>query len=271
MIPGKISLGFVAVVSLLSLFLSGCDEPVTLKSQWPAEPIHIDGDGSEWPATGTYFEKKSHVLISVMNDSRNIYIRLLTQSKESQMMFLQGGFTIWLDETGSKEKKFGIQYPLAVKQPTHGSMRDHKPRESMAEILEDSQQLLSILTDENDPQQEQTLSMSEASKMGIYPRLGIHHNHLIYELQLPRNTVPQNNSVTIGFESGKLAKPPAMDFPGGMPPGGRGGPPGGGPPGGGPPGGNSPDKNHPEPLALWITVLLEDAPDTPTATNSISK
>lgn len=256
MIPGGRRMDLLIVLLLAVLPIYGCDEAVTLESQWRTVPITIDGDGAEWPDTRQYFEKKSNVLISVMNDDDNIYVRLLMRSKETQRMFLQAGFITWIDDTGGSEKKFGVQFPLAKENPMQGNMPDYKQRNSMQEVLEDSLQSLSVLDTENSPAR--SISMAEAAEKGIYACLGMTPGYMVYELQVPIKAAAENKLIGIGFETGKVEKPSEREPPrgGGEMRSGMGGPP---PPRGG--GGGRPSGGGPaEPFAMWATVQLVENP-----------
>lgn len=97
---------------LLVIFIGGCDE-VELQSQWREDPITIDGIGTDWAQNTPYLNEKPRILVSVMNDKENLYIRLMTRDRQAQMMFIRAGFITWIDDGGGTEKKFGVQFPIA--------------------------------------------------------------------------------------------------------------------------------------------------------------
>ncbi len=131
------------------IFLYGCDT-VELQSQWATEPVVIDGNAGEWPEKSHYLEEKSKVLVTVLNDEKNLYIRLLTRNEATQKMFLRAGLTTWIDYSGGNGKKFGVKFPLARhKNGQVSPSPDHKPRNSMQDIFEESQYRLAIVHQEN--------------------------------------------------------------------------------------------------------------------------
>ncbi|MBU1233326.1 MAG: hypothetical protein KKD01_02455 [Proteobacteria bacterium] len=245
------------VLLLAVLPLSGCDDTVNLKSQWRTRPITIDGSGADWSETGQYLDEKSRVLISVMNDEDNIYVRLLLRSKESQMMFLRAGAITWIDDAGGTRKKFGVQFPLAKQNHfMRGTMRDYKPRNSMQDLLEDSKQTLSILKSQEDCGQVPTIFMSEAAEMGVYVSLGMEADYMIYELQVPCRASAGNKIVGIGFETGKTERPFSKERPagGGEMTKGNGGPSRGGD------GGIDSERGRSESIEMWAMVQLAHMP-----------
>ncbi len=247
-------LSFVLLLVVLSLL--GCDDPVSLRSEWRTQPIIIDGNGTDWPETYQFFEKESKVLISVMNDRDNIYVRLLLRSKATQMMFLRAGFVTWIDDSGGSKKNFGVQFPLPKQNDMQRELADHKPRNSMQDVLEDSRHTLSVLKGPQGNRLVHTISMNEAAELGIYTCLGLESGYLVYELQVPYNASASDKTVGIGFETGELERPAAKKRPGGGDEmaRGRGGQSRGGK-------GQRPSNNSPpEPFEMWATVQLADLP-----------
>ncbi len=229
--------------------LTGCDK-VELQSQWRTHPIIIDGSNTDWTEDSPYFDKNSRILISILNDEDDLYIRLLTRSETTRRIFLRTGFTVWIDDTGDTEKKFGIQFPLPRQRLTGKALTDHKPRTGMQESLIDSRYNLAILNDESGNRQ--TIPLTRAAEMGIQVRLGMKQGYLIYELKIPVTWPQENRTLGIGFETGTIEKPSGNGR------GGRGG--GGG--GRGKKGGKSGQygDRRPEPVEIWAKVHLAARP-----------
>ena len=239
------------IIFLASIFLSGCNE-VEMYSQW-TEPVTLDGsDDADWPENPQYFDEDSKVRVSIMNDDSSLYIRLLTGKQTGKLMFLRGGFTVWLDNTDGTGKQFGLQFPLPRKNQGRRSIPDHKSRNSMEEMLEDSQYSLAIL---NGPQKNrQTMSTSKAAEMGIYARLVMEQGALVYELKVPLTNSEDNKTIGVGFETVKIERPSGKgSSAGGGKGGGRGG---GGKKMGGQGGGHGGGK--PQPIEIWLKVHLAE-------------
>ncbi len=247
------------IILLISLFLSGCDE-VEMQSQW-TEPLTLEGsDYSDWPEKPQYFDDDSKVRVSLMNDDTFLYIRLLSRSHKSKMLFIRGGFTVWLNNSGNSEEQFGLQFPLPRQKMMRGSAADHKSRNSMEDMLEDSQYSLAILSGQDETRE--TMPTSKAAEMGIYARLQVEEGYLVYELKvpLPLTTSKDDKIIGIGFESGKITRPSGGGSSAGRS-GGRGGGGGGkGSRGGSKMGGNggSHGGGSPKPIAIWGRVHLAD-------------
>ncbi len=250
---GKLNVLKVLVIFMVATFLAGCDE-AELQSQWPSEPISIDGADVEWPEDGQYFDEGSKLLVTIMNDKNNIYIRWLTRNKTTKMLVLQAGFTVWIDETGGTSKTFGVQFPLAKPKQRGTINPDFKPRTEMEDILADSQYNLAILSGLEGNRQ--TMPTSKAEELGIYLRLGLEQGYLVYELKMPFSAARDDLQIVgIGFETGKFERP----FGQGSKGGGRGKGSGGrkkkmggnrGTHGGG----------SPEPIEMWAKVYLAGKP-----------
>ena len=243
---------------LAAFALAGCKE-VEIQSQWRTRPIAMDGSRGGWPEDVQYFDKESRMLVAIMNDEKNLYIRLVTRSETTRRMLVRAGFTVWLDETGAAEKKFGVQFPLARQNRPRQTIPDHKPRTGMQEILADSQYNLAILR--GAAGNRQTMPLSKAEEMGIYARLSMQQSHLIYELKVPLSASRASKTIAIGFESGTLAGAAGRGMAAG---GGMGGGRGGGGRGGGGGGGKGGQRagGRPQPVEIWANVQLADRPAT---------
>ena len=258
---GKLNVLRVLVIFMAATFLAGCDE-AELQSQWPSKPISIDGADVEWPEDGQYFDEESKLLVTIMNDENNIYIRWLTRNPTTKMLVLQVGFTVWIDETGGTSKTFGVQFPLAQPKQRGTINPDFKPRTEMEDILADSQYNLAILLNGLEGNR-QTMPTTKAEELGIYPKLGLEKGYLVYELKMPLSAARDGRQIVgIGFETGSLERPSGQGSRGG----GRG--KGGGRGGKGSGGGNKKmggnRGNHgggsPEPIEMWAKVHLAGKP-----------
>lgn len=240
---------------LASIALTGCNE-AEIQSQW-IEANTLDGINSNWPEAPQYFDENSKIRVSMMNDEKNLYIRLMSRKQSVKMLFLRAGFTVWIDETGDSRKIFGLQFPLARKSERQAS--DHKARNNMENMLEDSNYSLAIL---KGPQKtRQTMPTSEAARqMGIFARIEMQQGYLVYELKIPVLAAEGSKIIGIGFETGTIKKSSGKGSSGG----GRGG--GGGGRGGGKGGGGTKRAggghggNSPQPIEIWAKVHIAESP-----------
>ncbi|RPI01679.1 MAG: hypothetical protein EHM72_05925 [Calditrichaeota bacterium] len=244
---------------LLLLFISGCKKQV-LTSQIPENPLVIDGLNSEWNSN-LIVDEKTKVSYAVQNDTKNLYLLLMTDDISTQHRLLMTGLVLWLDEQGDGVKEAGVKFPRGLMErelPAGDFFRSLHDRSGKfdeerfqaftkewcrdVQIVDHKSNNLGIFTHR------------EAEQMGIQFQLGLHDNKMIYELCLPLEIsgrvqwhfAPQ---ITLGIETPQMqfsgmrpmrptSSADAGGSPGGSPGGGRGGR-GGGRGGGAIPEGNA--------------------------------
>ena len=99
----------------------------------------IADTNSVWPISAQYTIDDKPIIIGLQNDSNNLYLLLKAEDRDTQMMIMRGGLTVWLDSKGGKNKKFGIRYPVGMRRrqgpPTEGSERPMGDPEKMREQI----------------------------------------------------------------------------------------------------------------------------------------
>ncbi len=256
---------------LITLALSGgCEKPIELKSKWRDTIITIDGMNDEW-GSATIYAAKAKVSLTLLNDSKDIYIGLSSRDREVHAHVLGMGLTIWFDPDGGKNKTFGIRFPLGMKDmPMMTKAGEGDPGERLQKMLEESTDELEILG--SGEEEIYRTSLTEAKTHGIDVKMGFSRGNLIYELRVPLIqdkdhlyavgiNIPQTDAGTvigIGFETPELniEEVRKKKEEGGMGMPSEGQPPGGGRmPGGMPGGAGKPDR-----LNLWTKVKLASGP-----------
>ena len=99
--------------TVLSLF-SGVMAQVST-SKWQAQPIVIDGDGSDWGTLPRFFNAESNMKYEFRNDDKNLYIILKAADRTSQLQLLTAGFNVKLKVKTSPPIKVGINFPALKK------------------------------------------------------------------------------------------------------------------------------------------------------------
>lgn len=254
MTPETTKIVSLLIFSLAAILLAGCST-VKMQSQWNAQLAPSTFD-TEKPHKTSYFDDASKIRVSIMNNDATLYIQLVTRSQTSKMLLLRTGFTTWIDSSGKSTKNFGLLFPLAQPKKTQASAADHVPRNNLEEMVQDGRYTLAILDGLTDSRQ--TISISKAVDQGIIAKISLKHNYLIYDLQLPLNRLENSNSISIGFESGKLERPAGQKASRGQ---GKGGGKGGGKGQmmggkGGKRGSHGGDR--PQPIELWVKVQLAE-------------
>ncbi len=249
--PVAIKKSYLFILLGAALSLTACNE-VELNSRWRTDPITIDGIITDWNGDAPYFDQDSKIRISILNDKKNLYIHLLTRSETTKRVFLQAGFTLWINSSGDTDKDFGVQFPLPRQRPDFGTVADHKPQTGIRKILAARQYNLAIVDGTGS---RRTMPITRAEETGIYVRIGIKQGYLIYELRMPIPGPAENRVLGIGFETGKLESPSRGRGRerGRGNEGGRGG--GGGMKGGG---GGQYSGGRPEAVAIWTKVHLAE-------------
>jgi hypothetical protein len=271
------ALMFLAFAGLI--LLAGC-KTQDVKTGWTAEPVQVDGQMTEWGDMPTSYFEDIGVLLSLCNNSENLYILFRFNNPEWARAIRMGGVTLWLDNNGKKKKNFGIRYqggPTLSEMrektmPDAGGFRESLTPEQQQRLLEMEKATVDQIT-VIDKKSDQEITMRAdgsggpaicfASPQGIYT----------YEFRIPLKKGDVFDS-GIGTEPGqiiclglvwgdiKMGDRQRM-MPGegremGMPPDGGGGiPPGRGGMGGGRPGGRGgPRKQTPEKQELWVKTVL---------------
>lgn len=251
----------ISICAILAIcpLLGGCNT-VALQSKW-AQPVTPDDKKTTMEQSANYFDEDSKVRVSILNNDDTLYIQLITREQKTKMLFLRAGFTVWIDRSGEARKDFGLLFPLPKTHITPRSPEDHRSREGMNEKIEDSRYNLAILNGLTESRQ--TMVTEKAAELGIYVRLRVQYDYLIYELQLPLERSQNSDSISIGFESGRIKMA-----------GGRGGSndSGGGGKGGGKGGGRGKSgmqsgqgggsrRGSPNPIDIWAQVRLATNPN----------
>lgn len=85
-------------------------------------PIVPDGSAAEWPMPLRYTNSQYTLSYSVTNDSRNIYVCVMTADPEMRHRIMKAGMTVYFDPRGRQKKKMALVYPArnmdGIKVPT---------------------------------------------------------------------------------------------------------------------------------------------------------
>jgi hypothetical protein len=105
--------GLVLFLLFIVITFAGCGDQ-EINSKWRTQNITIDGNDSDWGSTLVYYEDINS-LVGVQNDNDYLYLCLVTTDQQIQRKIFAMGLTIWFDNSGSNDKKFGIRFPLMMK------------------------------------------------------------------------------------------------------------------------------------------------------------
>jgi uncharacterized membrane protein YgcG len=92
---------------------AGCGDQ-QVNSKWRTQDIKIDGDDSDWGNSLVFYDDINS-LVGVQNDKDYLYLCLVTSDQQIERKIFMMGLTIWFDNTGKGDKKFGFKFPLMPK------------------------------------------------------------------------------------------------------------------------------------------------------------
>jgi len=235
---------FTLLLLSTAILTNGCKD-IELNSSWRDRDIQIDGMQFDWENM-LYNLGDEKVNIGIMNDDTCLYICLVPLDETTIRQAMMMGFTVWIESKREKDSKFGIRYPIGVKDigiPMRDRDQKQRPEEHWDIVDESLRKIQIIKPDDND-----TVDILAENQSGLEVRVGTRNERMVYELKIPL-IYAENSPYAIGalpgdqvkikFETGQFQRPemkrPGGDRPkGGMPPcggmtgGGRGRRPGGG-------------------------------------------
>ncbi|MCP4579783.1 MAG: hypothetical protein GY846_26225 [Deltaproteobacteria bacterium] len=244
----------------------------------------MDGKSNEWQGCEQYYDEDARTLVGMYNDDSHLYILLSSHDQKMKRRILGMGLTVWFDQDGGKEKKFGVRFPVGMPRHMRASMGkapDGDASDRFRKILENPKMELQLLGPEE--YEQKTMFLADVEKYGINTKVAEVEGNLIYELKVPLTKNQQTRyairtdmakRIGVGFETGKPVleetkeRSVKMDEDRGGKGGGRGGKGGGrGGRGGIPPEGldrGSPSEGMgakrggkmPESFELWTKVQL---------------
>ncbi len=250
--------------------LNGCGSQ-EFKSHWREREVTIDGRNTEWSGFLSPLDDKG-TSAGVLNDDKFLYLAIVTSNPQLQRQINRLGLTVWFDQKGGEDKKFGIHYPVGIagfeRRNEAGDADEPAGREPEREAAQNASSEVEIIGPSEADRHEMTL----AETGGIEARFNQVKDTLVYELKVPLRddgTHPFAIGTTAGATIGIGAEtvlPQAVRQPSeGSMEGGRGGGYGGrggfggrggrGGRGGGF-GGRSPSGSRPEPFNAWAKVTL---------------
>ena len=181
------------LVAVAAVLLCSCGEH-SVESIWRDRDIAIDGrdDGDEWKGA-RYILDDQKIVLGVMNDSENLYIRFSSLDRDNVLKMLVYGFVAWFDGPQGK-RTFGVLYPLGRaggRRQESGAQGPSEPAESAEASGKPSAVDVAALvgTDiiviENEGKKHTRLTLDQAVAAGIRCTIGENGGRYVYELAVP--------------------------------------------------------------------------------------
>jgi len=111
----------LTVIALAVSVVGGCGG-VNLTSRQKDRDITIDGKLSDW-AGALESTKKAGLSFGLMNDDSCLYVAVVASDRLVRQQIMISGLYLWFDETGEKNKNFGICFPVGGLETGDSGMR----------------------------------------------------------------------------------------------------------------------------------------------------
>jgi hypothetical protein len=98
---------FVAAVVLLC----ACSRGTAPQGHYQSTPVVADGQVSDWPQPLRFTNPKHTLSFNVTNDTKNLYICVLTRDDRMQRRILRAGMDVFFDPGGKQDKSIDLSYP----------------------------------------------------------------------------------------------------------------------------------------------------------------
>ena len=168
----------MAILPLTALVtLNSCVSSVELTSTPPPGTITIDGNSADWQSSLTVL-KDEHVSVGVHNDGRWLSGCLVTADRSLQAQILSGGFTVWFDPNGGRDKQLGLRFPL--RQPGFPMLRGDINLADFVSAIGPRLQAAKLIGPTRDSQQQFPVLQIPGAKV----RIGVSGEMLVYEFQV---------------------------------------------------------------------------------------
>lgn len=209
-----------------------------LKSRWRTDEITVDGLNRDW-ADKLIYNKDNDIAIGIVNDETDLYINISSTNRAMFQKIVRGGFTVWFNSKGNKDKTIGIRYPTGMNgaappfpERLEGYGNNEYPDERPIERFRMRGGEFEIIIDKEDME----FRIPIDNEVGIEVSYAFYEGMFVYELKLPLNEsknspyaagAGESELIGIGFETEKMENRSRMNrmnrggFSGGR--GGRGG------------------------------------------------
>lgn len=206
---------FIPAALLAVSGFAGCGGSMEIASKYSGEAIIIDGNDKDWEGKTTYL-KDEKMLVGFQNDGKNLYVLVSASDKDKQMQLMRRGLTVWFDENGGTDKKFGIKYPLGMMQggrPPMGNAEwgennngdeegeGFRPEPEALDPAEDAPAGFSEL-EVYEHETESWTKMSFREAKGIEAKIGRQSNRVVFELKIALK--PEDNIYYLTGKEGKI-------------------------------------------------------------------
>jgi len=231
---------FLLFLALVWLILILNCKTQKMPARWSKKPIEVDGQQADWDNTSIGYFEDMGVQLGLCNDTERLYVIFRFSDPRWAQAILMGGVTLWLDNSGKKNKDFGIRYSggpsLSVLQNLGKGGFWDKLTSEQKERLMDKQTSMADQVTVVYKEKDQGIALPADGSSGPAVAFADTQNIYTYEFSIPLKKssvfshalgVAPGQTIGIGLEWGGMDKEERQRMMKGMG-GGRGVPPGGG-------------------------------------------
>lgn len=200
---------YVLIIMVAAFSLIGYSKEKTVKCEWIASPVDIDGSSEDWAEEALILEKKLQTKYAFKNDGENLFALLIFKDPKYLSSINTTGMTIWINPEGKKKKKYGINFVKKEMKPENyialiEQRRGPLSEEEKNEIRSHPQYFLHNVRVINAEKPEAEAATGEEVKPAIF-RSAQQQNGIVYEFSIPLERKIQT-APGIGAEPGELIK-----------------------------------------------------------------
>lgn len=210
-------LQLLVLLITFTFICNSCSKKIVYPDRWQKTELKIDGSSDDW-SDSLLFDTKYHLIYTVSNDNKNLYLCIKFMDEKDQFRLLRNGFIVWFDTTGKGRKSCGIKYPVgghrANPQPTERTDVPQNPKHDIkkakSRIIKGQIEFEIIGFTLMGLEKNEKVTSNLFTSSGVKIALGLDSNEvMIYELSLPLNYLFKSpatrlkdtlNVLSIGFE-----------------------------------------------------------------------
>ncbi len=177
---------------ILSGIATGYAQKNTMASQWRDSVIAIDGDPVDWEQPFRYYDSKSKLQYTFVNDATALYVCLKTADDRTMMKIIRAGMRVWLDTTGKKKEIAAIYFPVKGEDKLDISPDPNEPEKNIVERADIKKLKLTYTTSSQEVRTQGLkgvpVSMMPADSVKYGLRVGMNWDRedmLTYEIRIP--------------------------------------------------------------------------------------
>ncbi|HEV3326597.1 MAG TPA: hypothetical protein VG052_13360 [Puia sp.] len=112
-----------ALYLLSGICLAACAHKLAPQGHYQSTPVVADGIPDEWTLPLRFSNATYTFQYNITNDSKNIYVCVLSRDEATMLRMLRAGISIYFDPKGDKNEDISLHYPLR-KQPDPAGAHD---------------------------------------------------------------------------------------------------------------------------------------------------